>query len=123
MELERKDHDVPVPPPMLFAGKVRQPAEAPIHVGFTRIGDRANDVPPLTAELRKFLKAVPANEPDPFFVTKAGEVIVHVLPVAVTIKDFKYYIISHCHSDAGVKEVARVHHHRLAATLGFKRAQ
>src|SRR5436305_10388523 len=82
MQLEWKDQNVPVPAAFLF-WQVRQAAEAAVYVGFTRIGNGADNFFPLGAELGKFLKTVFAGEPCPLPLVEPGEEFIHVLPDTV----------------------------------------
>ena len=82
----------------------------------------ADVLAPLLAHLRKLLEQIFPREPVAFLVAQAGEVVIHILPVAVAVHDLEHYVVAHGHADAGVVKIARVHHHWFSAALGLEGA-
>src|SRR5260370_14724276 len=98
-------------------------AEAAVNVSLARIGDGANVLRPLRADLREFLEQIFPWKPLPFLFKQCRAGIVDVLPVALAIHDLDHHVVSHGHADARIVKVTRIHHHWLSALLGLEGAQ
>src|SRR5208337_3762046 len=87
VQLDGEDQQVPVPVRALD-GQVRFATKAAtINVGFARVGHGAQQFTPVVAELGELLKKILADKPRALVPVHGGEVIVDVLPDAVTIQD------------------------------------
>src|SRR5262249_53537135 len=99
-----------------------KPAEGAVDIRFACVSHSLDDLAPICSKIRKFFKEVPSYKPGALLFEQTSERLIYVLPVALAIHDLEHDIVSHRHVNARVIKVARIHYHRLAATLGFKRS-